>query len=71
MVVREEFSRNLATFINFKVSIIGKKGSGHSGRLRRAPTIVIKRPKIDPEDFAEDVPDVAVTRVKVKVGRRS
>ena len=27
-----------------------------------------EEPKIDREDFAEDVPDVAVIKVKVKVG---
>ena len=36
-------------------------------RLRRATFIKYKE-AIDLEDFAEDVPDVAVIKVKVKVG---
>ena len=48
-----------ATFINYKVPNIGQEGSGHGGRLRRALTTSIKK-LIDP--------DVAVTKVKVKVG---
>ena len=54
-----------ATFVNYKVPNIGQEGSGHSGELRRAPT-TIKISLIDPEDISEDVPDVAVIKVKVK-----
>ena len=48
-----------------KLPLIRRSGSG---RLRRALTTSIKKPKIDPEDFAEDVPYGALTKVKVKVG---
>ena len=57
-----------ATFINYKVPNIGQEGSGHCGRLRRALTTSIKKPKIDQEDFTEDIPDGAVIKVKVKAG---
>ena len=44
------------SFIKSRVPNIGQEGSGH---------------KIDQEDFAEDVPDGAVIKVKVKAGWRS
>ena len=48
-----------------KLPLIRRSGSG---RLRGALTTSIKKPKIGKKDFAEDVPDGAVIKVKVKVG---